>query len=43
LISLGTRTLRGFSEPVPVFSVAPQEDSAAPADLLLVAKPVLGD
>jgi adenylate cyclase len=43
LISLGTRPLRGFNEPVPVFSVAPQEDAATPADLPLVTKPVLGD
>jgi len=35
LISLGTRALRGFSEPVPVFSIAPQEDAAASADLPL--------
>jgi class 3 adenylate cyclase len=43
LISLGTRTLRGFNEPVPVFSVAPQKDATTPADPALVAKPVLGD
>jgi class 3 adenylate cyclase len=43
LISLGTRALRGFGEPVPVFSVAPQEDATTPADLPLVPKPVLGD
>jgi class 3 adenylate cyclase len=29
LTSLGTRSLRGFSEPVPVFSVALQESAAA--------------
>jgi class 3 adenylate cyclase len=32
LISLGTRSLRGFSEPVPVFSIARQQDAAVPAD-----------
>jgi hypothetical protein len=37
LMSLGTRPLRGFSEPVPVFSIAPQEDAAASADLPLIA------
>jgi adenylate cyclase len=42
LISLGTRSLRGFSEPVPVFSIARQAD-AAPVDLGLVAKPVLSN
>ena len=42
LASLGTRVLRGFGEPVPVFSVAPRESGGAPADPALVAKPVLG-
>jgi adenylate cyclase len=43
LSSLGTRMLRGFSEPVPVFSIAPEGDAAAPADFSVIAKPVLGD
>jgi adenylate cyclase len=42
LISLGTRALRGFNEPVPVFSAAPRE-ATTPADLRLVPKPMLGD
>jgi class 3 adenylate cyclase len=43
LISLGTRVLRGFSEPVPAFSVSPQEGATTPANPPLVAKAVLGD
>jgi adenylate cyclase len=43
LISLGTRTLRGFIDPVPAFTIAPQEDAASPADLQLGARPVLGN
>lgn len=31
LVSLGTRALRGFNEPVPVFSIAPKADTNAPA------------
>jgi adenylate cyclase len=42
LMSLGTRTLRGFNEPIPVFSVRPQAGDAVPADPAPVAKPVLG-
>jgi adenylate cyclase len=42
LISLGTRTLRGFSDPVPAFTVAPQEDATPLADPSLGAKPVTG-
>jgi hypothetical protein len=42
LMSLGTRALRGFSEPVPVFSVRPQAGDAVPADPAVVAKPALG-
>ena len=43
LTSLGARSLRGFSEPVPVFSVAHQPDAANLADLRLTAKPALLD
>jgi len=42
LVSLGTRVLRGFSEPVPVFSVRPPEGAAVPAEPLLLAKPIPG-
>jgi adenylate cyclase len=42
LMSLGTRALRGFSEPVPVFSIRPQGDDTAPAGPALVAKPIPG-
>jgi class 3 adenylate cyclase len=43
LISLGTRSLRGFSEPVPVFSVVSQEGETTPARPALIAKPALGE
>src|SRR4029077_7154443 len=33
LVSLGTRSLRGFSEAVPVFSIAQQQNAAVSADL----------
>jgi adenylate cyclase len=43
LISLGSRALRGFSEPVPAFTIAPREDAATLADPPLGARPVLGN
>jgi adenylate cyclase len=42
LISLGTCALRGFNEPVPVFSIAPEKKAATPTNPRLVAKPVPG-
>jgi len=43
LTSLGTRTLRGFNEPVPVFSIAQQAAGVTLADLPLTAKSALLD